>query len=211
MFSLILNIIINCTLLGRNVIFGYCRISTKGQSFDMQEDALRIAGCERVFKDIASGAKTNRPGLDEMLGQLRSGDIIIVYKLDRLGRSLRHLVYLMNQLTERQIGLRSLNDPVDTTTPQGRLITNVFASIAEFERDLIGERTRAGLASARARGRSGGRPKGLSKDSTAKAIAAEALYREKIIGVNEIAKNLGISKTTLYKYLRIRGVKIESN
>lgn len=194
-----------------NVIFGYCRISTKGQSFDLQEDALKIAGCERVFKDIASGAKTNRPGLDDMLGQLRAGDVIVVYKLDRLGRSLKHLVHLMNQLTERQIGLRSLNDPVDTTTPQGRLIANVFASIAEFERDLISERTRAGLASARARGRSGGRPKGLSQDSMAKAIAAEALYRDRKIGVNEIALTLGISKTTLYKYLRLRSVQIEGN
>lgn len=160
------------------MIFGYCRISTKGQSFDLQEDALKNAGCERVFRDVASGAKTKRPGLDDLLGQLRAGDIIVVYKLDRLGRSLQHLVHLMNQLTERQIGLRSLNDPVDTTTPQGRLITNVFASIAEFERDLIRERTKAGLVSARARGRNGGRPPGLSKEAQNVAIAAEALYKQ---------------------------------
>ena len=192
------------------MIFGYCRISTKGQSFDLQEDALKNAGCERIFKDVASGAKTKRPGLDDLLGQLRAGDIIVVYKLDRLGRSLQHLVHLMNQLTERQIGLRSLNDPVDTTTPQGRLITNVFASIAEFERDLIRERTKAGLASARARGRNGGRPPGLSKEAQNVAIAAEALYRQGSLSAQQIAAQLSISKTTLYKYLRIQGVGIGS-
>lgn len=192
------------------MIFGYCRISTKGQSFDLQEDALKNAGCERVFKDVASGAKAKRPGLDDLLGQLRAGDIIIVYKLDRLGRSLQHLVHLMNQLTERQIGLRSLNDPVDTTTPQGRLITNVFASIAEFERDLIRERTKAGLASARARGRNGGRPPGLSKDALNVAIAAEALYKQGSLSAQQIAAQLNISKTTLYKYLRLQGVGIGS-
>lgn len=192
------------------MIFGYCRISTKGQSFDLQEDALKNAGCERVFRDIASGAKTKRPGLDDLLGQLRAGDIIVVYKLDRLGRSLQHLVHLMNQLTERQIGLRSLNDPVDTTTPQGRLITNVFASIAEFERDLIRERTKAGLASARARGRNGGRPPGLSKEAQNVAIAAEALYKQGSLSAQQIAAQLSISKTTLYKYLRLQGVGIGS-
>ncbi|MFU9929658.1 recombinase family protein [Klebsiella pneumoniae] len=192
------------------MIFGYCRISTKGQSFDLQEDALKNAGCERVFKDVASGAKTKRPGLDDLLGQLRAGDIIVVYKLDRLGRSLQHLVHLMNQLTERQIGLRSLNDPVDTTTPQGRLITNVFASIAEFERDLIRERTKAGLASARARGRNGGRPPGLSKEAQNVAIAAEALYKQGSLSAQQIAAQLSISKTTLYKYLRLQGVGIGS-
>ena len=192
------------------MIFGYCRISTKGQSFDLQEDALKNAGCERVFKDVASGAKTKRPGLDDLLGQLRAGDIIVVYKLDRLGRSLQHLVHLMNQLTERQIGLRSLNDPVDTTTPQGRLITNVFASIAEFERDLIRERTKAGLVSARARGRNGGRPPGLSKEAQNVAIAAEALYKQGSLSAQQIAAQLSISKTTLYKYLRLQGVGIGS-
>ncbi|MFC4657008.1 recombinase family protein [Rheinheimera marina] len=192
------------------MIFGYCRISTKGQSFDLQEDALKNAGCERVFRDVASGAKTKRPGLDDLLGQLRAGDIIVVYKLDRLGRSLQHLVHLMNQLTERQIGLRSLNDPVDTTTPQGRLITNVFASIAEFERDLIRERTKAGLASARARGRNGGRPPGLSKEAQNVAIAAEALYKQGSLSAQQIAAQLSISKTTLYKYLRLQGVGIGS-
>ena len=192
------------------MIFGYCRISTKGQSFDLQEDALKNAGCERIFKDVASGAKTKRPGLDDLLGQLRAGDIIVVYKLDRLGRSLQHLVHLMNQLTERQIGLRSLNDPVDTTTPQGRLITNVFASIAEFERDLIRERTKAGLASARARGRNGGRPPGLSKEAQNVAIAAEALYKQGSLSAQQIAAQLSISKTTLYKYLRLQGVGIGS-
>ncbi|WP_445769436.1 recombinase family protein [Rheinheimera sp.] len=189
---------------------GYCRISTKGQSFHLQEDALKAEGCERVFRDIASGAKSSRPGLDEMLAQLRPGDVIVVYKLDRLGRSLRHLVDLINTLSERQVGLKSLNDPVDTTTAQGRLITNVFASIAEFERDLIRERTRAGLMAARARGRNGGRPVGLGKEAKAITIAAEALYKQNSLSAQQIADKLSISKTTLYKYLRHRGVEIGS-
>ncbi len=154
---------------------GYCRISTKGQNFDLQLDALNREGCEKIFKDIVSGSKSNRPGLDEMLSQLRAGDIIIVYKLDRLGRSLRHLVELINDLSHRKIGLKSLNDPVDTTSAQGRLITNLFASIAEFERELIQERTMSGLEAARARGRTGGRPKGLDKEAQSKAIVAATL------------------------------------
>ncbi|WP_445768995.1 recombinase family protein [Rheinheimera sp.] len=189
---------------------GYCRISTKGQSFHLQEDVLKAEGCERVFRDIASGAKSSRPGLDEMLAQLRPGDVIVVYKLDRLGRLLQHLVDLINNLSERQVGLKSLNDPVDTTTAQGRLITNVFASIAEFERDLIRERTRAGLMAARARGRNGGRPVGLGKEAEALTIAAEALYKQNSLSAQQIADKLSISKTTLYKYLRHRGVEIGS-
>ena len=145
------------------MIFGYQRVSTKDQTFDMPTDALERYGCEKVFSDIASGAKASRPSLEQLLAQLRAGDVIVVYKLDRLGRSLKHLIELIDSLTKMQVGLVSLNDPVDTTSPQGRLITNIFASIAEFERELIAERTKAGLAAARARGRSGGRPEGLSK------------------------------------------------
>lgn len=189
---------------------GYCRISTKNQSFHLQEDALKAEGCERLFKDIVSGVKSSRPGLDDMLAQLRPGDVIVVYKLDRLGRSLKHLVELINELSQRQVGLKSLNDPVDTTTAQGRLITNVFASIAEFERDLIRERTRAGLAAAKARGRRGGRPSGLKKEAEALTIAAEALYKQDSLSAQQIADKLSISKTTLYKYLRHRGVEIGS-
>ncbi|PCH94135.1 MAG: resolvase [Gammaproteobacteria bacterium] len=189
---------------------GYCRISTKGQKFDLQEDALKKAGCEKIYRDIASGAKCKRTGLDEMLTHIRAGDVIIVYKLDRLGRSLKHLINLINELAEMNVGLKSLNDPVDTTTAQGRLITNVFASIAEFERDLIRERTNAGLIAARARGRMGGRPEGISKEAETTAIAAEALYKEAQLSVQKIANKLNISKSTLYKYLRLRGVDIGS-
>jgi len=187
---------------------GYCRVSTSGQSIDLQVDALKQEGCEKVFKDTVSGAKAKRAGLDDMLSHLRNGDIVIVYKLDRLGRSLKHLVELINLFAEMGVGLKSLSDPIDTTSPQGKLITNIFAAIAEFERDLIRERTQAGLAAARARGRQGGRPKGLTPDAENTAIAAEALYKENKLSAQQIARRLNISKTTLYKYLRYRNVPI---
>jgi len=187
---------------------GYARVSTKGQSFDVQIDALKKAGCEKIYKDVASGARSERPALNEMIDNLRSGDVLVIWKLDRLGRSLNHLIGLVNELMERDIGLKSVNDPIDTTTPQGRLSFNLFASLAEFERDLIRERTQAGLSAARARGRSGGRPKGLPKKAEATACAAETLYRERELSVQQIADKLGISKSTLYSYLRHRGVKV---
>ena len=133
--------------------------------------------------------------------------MIVIWKLDRLGRSLKHLVDLVAELNERDIGLRSLNDPIDTTTAQGRLVFNIFASLAEFEREIIRERTNAGLAAARARGRKGGRRPGLSEEAKKKARIAESYYKEEM-PVDEITKSLSISKATLYKYLRFRGVKI---
>ncbi len=187
---------------------GYARVSTKEQNVEMQVDALKKAQCEQVFTEVASGANTTRPVLDDLLSRLRSGDVLVIWKLDRLGRSLKHLVTLTNELLERQIGLVSLNDPIDTTTPQGRLIFNIFASLAEFERDLIRERTQAGLEAARARGRKGGRPRGLSKQAEATAMAAETLYGEGELSVQAICDQLSISKPTLYSYLRHRGVKI---
>lgn len=189
---------------------GYARVSTGDQNIDLQIDQLREAGCEKIFQETASGAKTERRELTRLLEQVRDGDVIVIWKLDRLGRSLKHLVELVTQLTERGVGLRSLNDPVDTTSSQGKLIFNIFASLAEFERDLIVERTQAGLKAARARGRTGGRPKGLSEAAKLKAVAAETLYKEGELSVNEIAGNLGISKVTLYSYLRRRGVEIGS-
>lgn len=125
----------------------------------MQLDALKSAGCERIYQDVASGSKTARPALDELLGQLRAGDVLVIWKLDRMGRSLKHLVELVGDLIDRKVGLLSLNDPIDTTSAQGRLVFNLFASLAEFERELIRERTHAGLTAARARGRVGGRQK----------------------------------------------------
>jgi DNA invertase Pin-like site-specific DNA recombinase len=187
---------------------GYARVSTKEQILDLQVDTLRKVGCEKVYREVVSGAKAERPVLDALLRNLRAGDVLVIWKLDRLGRSLRHLVELAGILLEKGVGLKSLNDPIDTTTSQGRLVFNLFASLAEFERDLIRERTQAGLAAARARGRKGGRPKGLPPQAERTAYAAETLYREQRLSVREIAEELGIAKSTLYEYLRRRGVPI---
>jgi len=190
--------------------FGYARISTKEQNLDLQLDALKKAGCKEIFHEVVSGAKTERAELDRLLGLMREGDVLVIWKLDRLGRSLKHLVSLVHELTEKRIGLQSLNDPIDTTTSQGKLIFNIFASLAEFERDLIKERTQAGLKAARARGRTGGRPKGLSEKAQRKAVAAEALYKEGQLSVVEICQNLSMSKATLYKYLRHQGIEVST-
>lgn len=187
--------------------YGYARVSTKEQAFALQVDALKLAGCEEVFCEVASGAKTQRPVLETLLSHLRKDDVLVITKLDRLGRSLQHIVALSNDLLERGVGLVSLSDPIDTTTPQGRLMFNIFGALAEFERDLIRERTHAGLAAARARGRKGGRPKGLSPTATTTAMAAETLYREADLSVKAICEQLQISKTTFYTYLKHRGVE----
>jgi len=157
---------------------------------------------------VASGSKTARPALDDLLRQLRAGDVLVIWKLDRMGRSLRHLVELVGDLMARDIGLLSLNDPINTTSAQGRLVFNLFASLAEFERELIRERTQAGLTAARARGRVGGRPKGMPAHAESTAMAAETLYRERRLSMTDIAKRLGIAKSTLYSYLRQRGVEV---
>ena len=184
---------------------GYARVSTADQNLNLQLDALKNVGCEKIYQEKASGAKAARPELDEMMKNVRPGDIIVIWKLDRLGRSLKHLVELVGFLME---GGRASES--DTTTPQGRLTFNIFASLAEFERDLIRERTQAGLKAARARGRKGGRPKGLSQKAQATAKAAETLYRKQERSVQEIAKMLNISKSTLYAYLRHQDVDIGS-
>ncbi|KWT02454.1 recombinase family protein [Pseudomonas amygdali] len=189
---------------------GYARVSTRDQNLDLQLDALKRAGCERIYQDVASGSKTARPALDELLGQVRAGDVLVIWKLDRMGRSLKHLVELVGNLIERKVGLLSLNDPIDTTSAQGRLVFNLFASLAEFERELIRERTQAGLSAARARGRMGGRPKGLTPRAQATAMVAETLYRERKLSVAAIAQKLHVSKSTLYSYLRHRGVAISA-
>jgi DNA invertase Pin-like site-specific DNA recombinase len=188
--------------------FGYCRVSTREQNLDLQVDALIKEGCYEIFKDQVSGVKADRPNLSKLLERLRAGDTLVVWKLDRLGRSLTDLVKLVNGLNEQQIGLKSLSDPIDTTTSQGRFIFNIFASLAELERDIIKERTLAGLEAARSRGRQGGRPRGLSQEAENKAIAAESLYIERKLSTRQIAKRLGISTSTLYDYLRHRGIKI---
>jgi len=187
---------------------GYARVSTREQNLDLQVDALHRAGCGKIYQEVVSGAKADRPVLDALLADLRQGDVLVIWKLDRLGRSLRHLVELATALLEKGVGLKSINDPIDTTTSSGRLTFNLFACLSEFERDLIRERTQAGLTAARARGRLGGRPKGLSPEAQKTAWAAETLYRERSLSVREIADKLGIAKSTLYEYLRHRGVPI---
>lgn len=187
---------------------GYARVSTKDQNLDLQMDALKKEGCSKIYSEIVSGKKSDRPQLQEMLANLRHKDIVVVWKLDRLGRSLKNLVELINKFIQKKVGFKSLQDPIDTTTSHGRLVFNMFASLAEFERDIICERTNAGLKAARARGRLGGRPKGIPAESEATACAAEALYREGKLSVMQIAKKLDIAKSTLYKYLRYRNVEI---
>jgi DNA invertase Pin-like site-specific DNA recombinase len=187
---------------------GYARVSTEEQNLDLQLDALKNAGCEKIYQEKVSGMQTCRAELSKLLAQLRAGDVLVIWKLDRLGRSLPHLVELTQELLEKEVGLQSLSDPIDTTTAQGRLVFNIFASLAQFERDLIRERTMAGLASARARGRLGGRKKGLSDKAKKTALVAEALYKQRHLPVNDLCKQLSISKPTLYRYLRARGVEI---
>jgi DNA invertase Pin-like site-specific DNA recombinase len=188
--------------------YGYARVSTNKQELNLQIDALKKAGCKQIFKEIAKGSKTDRLQLNKLLSLVKPGDAIVVWKLDRIGRSLKHLITLINELIANKVSIISLNDPINTITAQGRLIFNIFASLAEFEKDLIRERTMAGLSSARARGRMGGRPKGISKQAEEKTYAAEALYKQGKLSCDQIAKQIGISKTTLYKYLRLRHVKI---
>ncbi len=190
---------------------GYARVSTKDQSLNLQKDALKKAGCEKIYSEQISGTKTDRTKLNEMIEHIRQGDVIVVWKLDRLGRSLRDLVNLVSKFQDLGVEFKSLQDNIDTTTPTGKLTFHMFAALAEFERDIISERTKAGLASARARGRRGGRPKGLSKKAMDKARLAESLYDEKNNSIQEICEYLSVSKPTLYRYLRSRDVEIGSD
>jgi DNA invertase Pin-like site-specific DNA recombinase len=178
---------------------GYARVSTLEQDASFQIDALQQAGCERIFQDKVSGAKTERLGLQEAIDFLRDGDSLVVWRLDRLGRSLKHLLETVACLEERGIGFRSLQEAIDTTTSGGRLIFHIFGALAEFERNLIRERTIAGLRAARARGRKGGRPKVLDSKKTE---LAHRLYNEKQHTIKDICQMLGVSKPTLYAYLR---------
>jgi DNA invertase Pin-like site-specific DNA recombinase len=191
------------------VLIGYMRVSKAdgSQALDLQRDALLAAGVEpvRLYEDHASGKRDERPGLEACLKSLRPGDTLIAWKLDRLGRDLRHLVNLAHELTERGVGLRVLAGEgavIDTTTPNGRLMFGVFAALAEFERELIIEKTRAGLASARARGRHGGRP---YKMTPAKLRLAQAAMGRRETGVGELCAELGITRQTLYRHVDPEG------
>ena len=180
----------------KGMTFGYARISTTQQDEALQLDALTQAGCTRIYTDTASGATQSRPALDELLEHLRPGDTIVVWRLDRLGRSLRHLVELVAMLEEQHVGLRSLTESIDTTTPGGKLIFHVFAALAEFERELIRERTYAGLAAARARGRVGGRPSVWTAEKRALALS---MYEAREHDVSTIARILGVSRASVYR------------
>ena len=189
------------------VNIGYWRISTNDQNLDLQLDELKKAGCERIFQDIASGAKSDRKGLKEAIEFARSGDVIVCWKLDRVGRSLRDLIETINTLKDRGIGFRCLTQQLDTTTPSGMLIFHVFGAMSEFERSLIQERTQAGLQAARARGRLGGRPK---LDNSQRIEIAASLYNDGKVSVAEICKNLKISKATFYRDLKAKAAWAKS-
>jgi DNA invertase Pin-like site-specific DNA recombinase len=182
------------------MLIGYARVSTQDQNLALQLDALKATGCQKIFQEKVSSAKL-RSQLQKMLDRVREGDTVVVWKLDRLGRSLKELFTLINDFQNNGIGFRSLNDAIDTKTAQGRLVFNLFASLAEFERDMIRERTKAGLAAARAWGRIGGRPKGLTQEAQAKARAVKAMYVSKINTVAEIGKLFHLSRATVYRYL----------
>ncbi|MDU7586133.1 MAG: recombinase family protein [Acidovorax sp.] len=178
--------------------FGYARVSTDDQNLDLQRDALTKAGCDRIFQERASGKSSDRPVLTDCLGHLREGDTLIVWRLDRLGRSLPDLVQIVGDLNQRGIGFESLTERIETGSATGKLTFHVFAALAEFERNLIRERTQAGLAAARARGRAGGRKPKIG-DKERREI--QALYDAKTVPVTDIAKRYGVSRTTLYKHL----------
>ena len=181
------------------MLIGYARVSTDDQNLSLQKDALEKAGCEKIFCDKVSGAKSKRPGLQEVLDYLRdSQDTLVVWRLDRLGRSLKNLIEIMNLFEDRSIGFRSLQESIDTTTSGGKLIFHIFGALAEFERNLIRERTKAGLEAARARGRMGGRPRALDEN---KVQLTYKLYDEKQHSIREICQMFHISRSTLYKYL----------
>jgi DNA invertase Pin-like site-specific DNA recombinase len=183
------------------MLVGYARVSTDDQTLALQLDALQAASCEKIFTDTMSGAKAERPGLTEALEFCRPGDVLAVWRLDRLGRSLTQLIALMTTLDEKGVGFKSLTEQIDTTTSGGKLIFHIFGALAEFERNLIRERTRAGLAAARARGRQGGRPKTTALDTPRKLQLAQKMYDDPENTIEEICRTMGISRATLYRYI----------
>jgi DNA invertase Pin-like site-specific DNA recombinase len=183
------------------MLIGYARVSTQDQTLDLQTDALKRAGCENIFTDMMSGATSERPGLQEAMKHLRAGDTLVVWRLDRLGRTLKHLIATITDLSEKGIGFKSLQENMDTTTPGGKLIFHIFGALAEFEREVIKERTNAGLQAARARGHFGGRPSMQSLDPK-KVALAKKLYADRNMPVKEICEMLHIGRSTLYRYIK---------
>ena len=184
---------------------GYARISTADQSLAPQIDALKAAGCGEIFEDCVSGAKTDRPGLNEALDHLRSGDMLIVWKLDRLGRNMSHLIDTVRDLDQRGIGFRSLTEGIDTTTSGGTLVFHLFGALAQFERDLIRERTRAGLSAAAAHGRKGGRKAVV----TAEKLKRAKMLIERGLTVREAAARIKVGKTALYEAIKFENSRGE--
>ena len=188
----------------KNRLFGYARVSKSDQNIQLQIDALKKSGCDEqnIFIDHVSGAKENRPGLDNCLSKIQPNDILVVWRLDRLGRSMSHLVKLVEELLSNNIGFKSLCDgAINTTTASGELMFNIFSSLAQFERRLIQERTRAGLTAARARGRKGGRKKIPSTHP--KVQMAKKMHKDKDISIKQICDTLKISRSTFYRFLNI--------
>ena len=181
------------------MLVGYARVSTQEQTLALQQDALAQAGCEKTFTDTVSGANAERPGLTEAFRFLRPGDTLVVWRLDRLGRSLKHLIETVRSLEAQGIGFKSLTEHIDTTTSGGKLVFHIFGALAEFERDIIRERTQAGLDTARSRGRLGGRREIL----TPKEIAmVKKLYADKTTPVKDICRSFHISRMTLWRYVK---------
>lgn len=180
------------------MIVGYARVSTEEQKLDLQLDALRKAGCEKIFKDKVSGVSTERPGLEGAISFARAGDTLVVWRLDRFGRSLKDLVSRIEELRKRDIGFRSIQESVETTSATGKLVFHIFGALAEFERDLVRQRTMAGLESARARGRLGGRPRSMDAK---KVRLASRLMKDPDLSVREICEAVGVSSATLYRYV----------
>ncbi len=183
------------------MLIGYARVSTQDQTLDLQTDALKQVGCDKIFTDTTSGAKAERPGLQDAMNHLRAGDTLVVWRLDRLGRTLKHLIATITDLSDNGIGFKSLQENMHTTTSGGKLIFHIFGALAEFEREVIRERTNAGLQAARARGRLGGRPKLQALDPKKVALARK-LYDDGHMPVQEICDTLHIGRSTLYRYVQ---------
>lgn len=181
------------------MLIGYSRVSTSDQSSNSQIDKLKQYGCVEIYTDTIGGSRTNRPQLDRMLEFIREGDTIVVYRLDRLGRGLRDLINIINIFKEKKVNFKSITENIDTTTPGGMLVFNIFGAVAEFEINLIRERTNAGLESARARGRKGGRKTKITSEAVR---MAKLLHRDPTMDINTIVRQLGVCRTTFYRMLR---------